>query len=59
VAGRYDNRKHIVFEEVLDPGEYFLVITVEWRERYNKELTVLLYSDCEFLKFERRNYVRE
>jgi hypothetical protein len=44
VAGRYNNQKHIIFEEKLEPGEYYLVIMVEWRDRHNKELTVVLYS---------------
>jgi hypothetical protein len=31
VGGRYSNQKHIIFEQHLEPGEYLLIIMVEWR----------------------------
>jgi hypothetical protein len=36
---------------MLEAGEYLLVVMAEWRDRHNKELMVVLHSDCDFLKF--------
>ena len=53
INGVYSNRKHITFEEVLDPGEYRLILMVEWRQQHNRELTVRLATDCSVAPFKR------
>jgi hypothetical protein len=56
IKGKYSNDKCITFNENLEAGEYYLIVMAEWREKHNREITVLLYSNNEFTQFDRVSY---
>ena len=59
IQGKYAKQRHIIIDENLEAGEYYLIIMAEWVENQSRPLTVVLHSQSEFVRLERKAYRKE